>query len=974
MSQTERYARLEALFAELVELEAEERSARLARLAPADEELRGELLELLLADAPGQAFLEPPPSAAIESKLPRTADSMRAPQSTPSVEELAADMRLGSYRIAKKLAEGGMGSVYLASRADREFEQLVAIKLSKRGLSSEAVHARLRLERQTLAGLSHPYIARLLDGGSTPEGRPYLVLEYIEGKAIDAWCEERRLDFAARVQLLIRVGEAVAHAHRRLVVHRDLKPSNILVTEDGSPRLLDFGIAKLLSLGDAGSDPSILAFTPAYASPEQMRGETVSTATDIFSLGRILERLVLPELRGVRRREVAAIVARATAAEEERRYPSVESLLEELQRLLDGLPVQVLAASKAYVLRRFLARHRLESALVAAVIAAMIGTSFALALANQREQRERERAEAARQIAEQARGDAQEAERKARASEAEARRSAQRHLAALDFLQRLFHSPTSRERGPEVRMVEVLDDARRQLELLPPEDPISELAVRRNLGGAYAALGRFEDAVLQLERSVDLARREFGEEDRQCVLALGDLGEALLFTPSAARGQELLERAATAMRARESEFATPELLAVLHAQMRGYQQQRQWIAGLAIAEEALHWIQEKRIPSPQASDLLTTASALELNRDASSERGLDWLREAIALAEERFGVDHELTQDYRLGLAIHMEERGLYEEARQLLEPILASRRARFPRQHPNLRLPLTHLGIALRELGKHEEALRLLREALLIQLEYGGEDHRDTSLFRNNLAVALRRAGQIEEAEKLLRQVVATEERRFGRSSLEWALARNNLAVLLHGKGAHREAQEILSSSLEIVRVVDSDQSLRLAQLWLSLGRTHSSLQEHAEAERCYARAEELRKALLTPGHPWTVEALHLRGQAAAQHGAREDAVRYLREALELLRLQEPPRFEQRFVTALDLAAICGELERWEEAREVLEALWAQGAAANVDRNARAQILDALVENAERRGAAEDAARWKAERRALGEPKSAGG
>ncbi|MBL8900877.1 MAG: serine/threonine protein kinase [Planctomycetes bacterium] len=974
MSQTERYARLEALFAELVELSAEERRERLARLAPADEELRGELLELLAADVPDQAFLEPPPSAAIEAKLPRTASSARPPQSSPPTEELAADMRLGSYRIAKKLAEGGMGSVYLASRADREFEQLVAIKLSKRGLSSEAVQARLRLERQTLAGLSHPYIARLLDGGSTPEGHPYLVLEYIEGKAIDAWCEERQLDFAARVQLLIRVGEAVAHAHRRLVVHRDLKPSNILVTEDGSPRLLDFGIAKLLSLSDSGSDPSILAFTPAYASPEQMRGEAVSTATDIFSLGRILERLVLPALQGLRRKEVAAIVARATAPEEEQRYASVESLIEELQRLQSGLPVQVLAASKIYVLRRFLVRHRLESALVASVIAAMIGTSIALALSNQREQRERARAEAERKIAEQARGDAQEAERQARESEAKARSSAQRHLAALNFLQRLFHAPTSRERGPEVRMVEVLDDARRQLELLPPEDPLSELAVRRNLGGAYAALGRFDDAVLQLERSVDLARREFGEQDRQCVLALGDLGEALLFTPSAARGQELLERAATAMRARAHEFATPELLAVLHAQMRGYQQQRQWLAGLAIAEEAIHWIQEKGIPSPLASDLLTTASALELNRDASSERGLDWLREAIALAEERFGVDHELTQDYRLGLAIHMEERGLYEEARQLLEPILASRRARFPRQHPNLRLPLTHLGIALRELGQHEEALRLLREALLIQLETGGEDHRDTGLIRNNLAVALRRSGQIEEAEKLLRQVVATEERRFGRSSLEWALARNNLAVLLHAKGEYREAQTMLRSSVEILRAIDGEQSLRLAALWMSLGMTHVSLAENEEAERCFARAVEIRRALLLPGHSWTVDALHQLGQAAARRGAHEEAYGALQEALELLRLQQKPPLQLYLDTAFDLATVCTAMDRAEEARELLESIWARCVAENAGRDLRAQVLGALVQNSERRGAAEDAARWKREQEALREKKNSGG
>src|SRR5690606_19179777 len=277
---------------------------------------------------------------------------------------LPAGTLVGPYRVVGEAGRGGMGVVYRARRADGAFEKTVALKLVKRGMDTDEVLARFRRERQVLAGLDHPGIARLLDGGAAEDGRPYLAMEYVEGEPITAYADRRRLGVEARLALLERACEAVQHAHRRLVVHRDLKPSNVLVTEDegGAPRvkLLDFGVAKLLApdAAEAMTRTGGGALTPAYAAPEQRRGEAVTTAADVYALGVVLYELltgarpdetarppsaaVTPEAAAARgataerlrrrlRGDLDTIVLKALREEPEARYPSVESLLEDLR-------------------------------------------------------------------------------------------------------------------------------------------------------------------------------------------------------------------------------------------------------------------------------------------------------------------------------------------------------------------------------------------------------------------------------------------------------------------------------------------------------------------------------------------------------------------------------------------------------------------------------------------------------------------
>jgi eukaryotic-like serine/threonine-protein kinase len=316
-----------------------------------------------------------------------------------------------------------MGVVYLALRDDDQFQKQVALKLVKLGMDTAELLNRLRHERQILANLDHLYIARLIDGGSTAEGRPFLVMEYVEGQRIDAWCYDRGLSMAERCRLMLKVCDAVSHAHRNLVVHRDLKPGNILVTSDGTPKLLDFGIAKLLAPG-LDPDPTAhttggLVLTPEYASPEQFHGEAITTFSDVYSLGAVLYELLTgtkvhrltsrapteieraichleplrpsaavdpqrPEAARIRRQlagDLDNILLMALRKEPLRRYLSVDRFAEDIRRHLDGRAVQARRDSLLYRVRKFIRRRRFELAGAAAVTASLLaGMLLALVL------------------------------------------------------------------------------------------------------------------------------------------------------------------------------------------------------------------------------------------------------------------------------------------------------------------------------------------------------------------------------------------------------------------------------------------------------------------------------------------------------------------------------------------------------------------------------------------------------------------
>lgn len=283
----ERWQKVEEIFEQAVEIPKAEREDFLTKTCNGDDELRREVEDLLAADEEAQDFIESPVISenTLSQFLPDTIEDSVAPNSI--------GRRIGAYQLIRELGRGGMGAVFLAQRADDEFRKRVAIKIIKRGMDSDFIVRRFRNERQILATLDHPNVARLLDGGTTEDGLPYFVMEYIEGEPIHYYCDSNRLSIRERLKLFQKICSAVNYAHQNLVIHRDLKPGNILVTKDGTPKLLDFGIAKLLNPELAADTLSptqtgMRLMTPEYASPEQIKGERLTPASDIYSLGVLL--------------------------------------------------------------------------------------------------------------------------------------------------------------------------------------------------------------------------------------------------------------------------------------------------------------------------------------------------------------------------------------------------------------------------------------------------------------------------------------------------------------------------------------------------------------------------------------------------------------------------------------------------------------------------------------------------------------
>jgi non-specific serine/threonine protein kinase/serine/threonine-protein kinase len=340
-------------------------------------------------------------------------------------------VRIGPYRILRELGQGGMGAVYLAERDDEHYRQEVALKLIKPGLGGDAIRKRFRNEMQILADLSHPNIARLLDGGETVDGVPYLVMEYVEGRPIDTFCDQQQLSIDARLKLFSIVCAAVQYAHQHLVIHRDIKPGNILVTEEGLPKLVDFGIAKLLDQDRTDATATAMPFmTPDYASPEQVRGVAVSTATDIYSLGVVLYQLLTGRRPYRFKSSVAHEVAKAICDEEprrpstthkrlhsdldnivlmamrkepERRYATAEQFAEDIRRHLSGLPVRARPATFSYRTGKFVRRHKLgvAAALLIAVtlLVGIIATVWQARVARAERARAERRFNEVRQLA-----------------------------------------------------------------------------------------------------------------------------------------------------------------------------------------------------------------------------------------------------------------------------------------------------------------------------------------------------------------------------------------------------------------------------------------------------------------------------------------------------------------------------------------------------------------------------------------------
>jgi eukaryotic-like serine/threonine-protein kinase len=486
------WSEIESLFFEALEIPAADRALWVAAATGGREELAREVLTLLEAHE------------ASEWATPRR--------------------RIGAYRLERRIGRGGMGEVWLAARADGQFEQRVAIKLVRAGLGVELLVSRFQQERRLLARLNHPNIARLLDGGVSADGRPWLAMEYVEGEPIFDFCEHRGLDLRARIEMIRQLCGAVEYAHRNLIVHRDIKPGNVLVTVDGSPKLLDFGIAKLIE-SEAGATPTALPMlTPRYASPEQLRGDPVTTLSDVYSLGVLVFELLtgsLPyEARGntpaeiimavatqdalvasrtsnrVPRGDLDAVLAKALEKDTAARYGSVEQFAADLENYVGARPVMARPLTVRYQLGKYMRRHW---AGVAAAAAVAIGLTAAAALSIR-------------------------AAHLATLQQARSERVTQ-------FLEDMLGSVdpnwqgTASKAGSDVRVLDLLPAARARIAAVFADDPAAQARVHSVIGRAYTNLQQFPDAEAELKAALALLPALDGDPAGKAKLlfAAGDL-------------------------------------------------------------------------------------------------------------------------------------------------------------------------------------------------------------------------------------------------------------------------------------------------------------------------------------------------------------------------------------------------------------------------------------------------------------------
>jgi len=831
--------RLQSLFDVAVSLPPAERDAYLSSECGPDTALRQQIESLIAASAHA--------SAALGGAVSEAARGLTA--------AAAPGQRVGPWELIREIGHGGMGAVFLAHRADGEYQAQVAIKLIGGVRTAEHLR-RFRIERQILAGLEHPNIAHLVGGGSTDEGVPWVAMELVDGVPIDRYCDEHDLGVPARLRLFLDVCEAVAYAHRNLVVHRDIKPGNILVTAQGAPKLLDFGIAKLLD--PAAADPhetgtAMRLLTPAFASPEQLRAQPVTIASDVYALGVVLYRLlagVMPydvtgrslleierlvcetdpprpsaatesaRLRRALRGDLDTIVMTALQKDPSRRYETVERFADDLRRHLGGLPVRARGDDWAYRARKFTVRHRWGVGVAAAAVLLLGGFTSTLSVQNQRLEQERDAATSARASAEQ----------------------------VSAFLAGIFRvSDPALARGDTVTARQLLDRGARRVEEELRDQPAVQAGMMRLIGEVYRGLGLQSDARPLLERALAQHRALHGEEHLEVATSklalagsLQDLGDVDAAEP--------LYRDALATRIR---LLGPEHPDVAEA----YSQLAYLLESNGDIEEAermfrIALAQDRRFFA--ADDPRVASALVKLGRLLRAHDGIDeaepMLREALGILHTTHGEDHPDVADAMRNLAALLRDKGEYAEADSLYRLTIEIRRRVLGERHPELAITINSYALLLDRMGETERAAAAFREFLALAEANHEGPHPDLAAGHHNLASALRDLGQYDQALEHFRRSIAIGEQVLDADHPNLAHPRMGVASVLIAQGLWAEAVPWLREALALRQALPRDHRYRAETLG-DLGEALTQLGRYAEAEPHLGEAYRIQQLIRDPG-----------------------------------------------------------------------------------------------------------------------------
>jgi len=871
----ERWQRLSPLLDALFELEPVERERHLAELRDTDPGLAAELEELIALEKGSEDFLSEP------------------------VVSLAPSARsgamVGPYRLDLLLGEGGMGQVWSAARADGLYQRRVALKLLRPGLADPNLRLRFTRERQILARLEHPHIARLLDAGISNDSQPYLALEYVEGEPITDYCRNRAVPLEARLALFHQVCDAVSHAHANLIVHRDLKPSNILVTPGGEVRLLDFGIAKLLDTDKTveRTRTGVRAFTLHYAAPEQVRGEPVTTMTDVYSLGVVLYELLADtkpyrlkrqtdaeweeaivahdpqrpsqalmratadastqhDAAGLRRRARALvgdldnITLKALAKRPEQRYASVEALSLDLQRHQAGRPVQARAQSVGYRIRKYVHRHRWALATGALVATVLIGALGIVAWQAREAVREAARAQAMQDfviglfenagIA--ADGKPLSVEDLLRAGEEGGRGLSSRQPGArAEILGVIARIHTSR--GNYGAALDVLRQQAAMIAAMPDPPSSLRLQAATQTGRAQRLLGESRQCIDTMQPLMDSARREQVQLASQVAEYYSQLGRCRRAIGESRTARALFEKSMALRRdPLGDQIGVVENmtdLAALHSDVGESQQAlqgfRDALAQLRAAEGDKH---------PLAVDILRSIGVVQREQGDTDAAGKT-LREAIALGMQQLGPRHPSTLSARRQLAGVYLDQGRLLAAEDEFREVQKALIGRVGRDHIDVGGTWSSIGVVAWERGDIPAALTSLQEAIRIWRLPGGAGLLPGGLF--NYGMVLHDAGRDAEALQALEESRRLRVAQFGAQHSQVADTDRLIGECLAAQGRDVEARLRLNQAVNILRSGDGSESLRTLRAELSLARLQARGDEQPEAMLEFDRIGRLRQ-----------------------------------------------------------------------------------------------------------------------------------
>ena len=867
---------LERLFQAASSLEPEHRSHFLDAACAGNPGLRQELEAYLDADseAEEEGYLDTPALPPI--------DMLNA--GTPTAD-ISVDSQIGPYRVVKSLGQGGMGDVFLAVQ-NEPFKRYVALKIIRRGMDFGAVLQRFDMERQILASLNHPNIARLIDGGVTAGGLPYFAMEYIDGMSITSYCDTNAATIEQRLELFISVCGAVYHAHQNLVLHRDLKPSNILVTKEGDVKLLDFGIAKLLNPGISHLSAPVTQFdgrlmTPDYASPEQVRGESLSTATDVYSLGVVLYELltghlphqlkrrtteellrivcevdperpsakigsttqirragqgdieVTPEivsrsraaspekLRKILRGDLDNIVMKALRKEPGRRYSDPKHLREDLERFLKGLPVEAHQDSRSYRFAKWIRRRRVEAAAILLIFLSLAAGMAATLWQANVAARERDSAQQALETASTA----------LRKSES-----------VTAFLMSMFEASDPNEsQGDTITVQELLQRGLDRVQQLA-DQPQVQAQMLDVIGGVYFALDQdarsrslHEEAFRIRQRHLPESHVDFGNGFLHLGvvhLALGNLEEAESFLTKAIDHQRRYSADDAA-----ALVNTLTRLGSVYFEMSQYEDVGRYLDEAFAVHQSL-----------ATEDSVILVPALSLLASTNMQLGL--VDEAAAVYERIVHVQKHAEEVNRLQAAVTMNDLGLllrrrgnYDRAEPYLRDALDMMHRVVGRSHRNVGRAFHNLATLYYYRDELERADSLFVEALDVYSHTLPGEHAWRALTLHNRGRVFRDQGRYKEAEALLQEALGIQEGLFPDEHFHKALSLHTLGVLYHLTGQYERARSYLDRALSMRRrLIGEDHAdygrtlQQLARFQLELGETEAARESLMEVRRIYA------------------------------------------------------------------------------------------------------------------------------------------